>query len=81
MVAEKEDYIRTIEVKTDNYCNTTGNICFELISNVETGRTGWYNMCDADLLVVYTTTRFIIIDMKQLKQHGLPDGKITYTRC
>lgn len=81
LVAEKEDSIRTIEVKTDNLFNTTGNICFELISNISTGRKGWYHMCDADLLIVYTTNKFIVIDMKQLKQHGLPDGKISYTRC
>lgn len=81
LVAEKEDGIRTIEVKTDNLFNTTGNICFELISNISTGRKGWYHMCDADLLIVYTTNKFIVIDMKQLKQHGLPDGKISYTRC
>lgn len=81
LVAEKEDSIRTIEVKTDNLFNTTGNICFELISNISTGRKGWYHICDADLLIVYTTNKFIVIDMKQLKQHGLPDGKISYTRC
>lgn len=80
-MAEKEDGIRTIEVKTDNLFNTTGNICFELISNISTGRKGWYHMCDADLLIVYTTNKFIVIDMKQLKQQGLPDGRISYTRC
>lgn len=81
LVIESDDYIRTIEVKTDNRFNTTGNICFEMISNIATGRKGWYHTCDADLLIVYTTSKFIVIDMKQLKQHGLPDGRINYTRC
>lgn len=81
LVIEGEDTIKTIEVKTDNYINRTGNICFELISNISTGRKGWYHTCDADLLIVYATTRFIIIDMKQLKERGLPNGIISYTRC
>ena len=81
LVIESEDTVKTIEVKTDNYVNHTGNICFELISNISTGRKGWYHTCDADLLIVYTTTSYIIIDMKQLKERGLPDGIISYTRC
>lgn len=75
------DTIKSVEVKTDNKHNSTGNICFELVSNLNTGRKGWYYTCDADFLIVYTTTKFIIIDMKQLKERGLPDGIISYTRC
>lgn len=79
LVIEGAGDIRTVEVKTDNKYNSTGNICFELVSNLNTGRKGWYYTCDADLLIVYTTTKFIIIDMKQLKESGLPDGRVIIT--
>lgn len=45
----------SLEVKTDRRMGETGNIYVELVSNVGTGRKGWFYYCQAEQIAFYDT--------------------------
>lgn len=61
----------TIEVKWDTRIGTTGNLFIETDSNIQTGRPGWFNYCEADYLAYGDANAdwFYIFDWKKLKEY------------
>lgn len=52
LIATKDEDSRKVEIKADNYIDTTGNLNLEL-SNITRGNAGWFNFTQADFLAVY----------------------------
>lgn len=53
LIIRKGDKELHLEVKTDNLMCRTGNICLETISNVETGKKGWYKTMADDTIICF----------------------------
>ena len=77
-LAFSADDILKIEVKKDNNANWSGNVICELISNMETGKDGWFRTCKADrLIVVMAPTKYLVIDLPTM-QHLIDTGELVW---
>jgi hypothetical protein len=61
----------TIEVKWDSLLSTTGNLFIETCADIDKGKQGWYEFCEADYLAYGAADMYIFLmfDYKKLKQH------------
>lgn len=77
-LAFSADNILKIEVKKDNNANWSGNVICELISNMETGKDGWFRTCKADrLIVVMAPSKFLVIDLPTM-QYLIDTGELVW---
>ena len=68
-LAFSADDVLKIEVKKDNNANWSGNVICELISDMKTGKDGWFRTCKADrLIVVMAPSKFLIIDLPTMQR-------------
>ena len=77
-LAFSADDVLKIEVKKDNNANWTGNVICELVSNMKTGKDGWWLTCKADrLIVVMAPTKYLVIDLPTM-QHLIDTGELVW---
>lgn len=77
-LAFSADDVLKIEVKKDNNANWSGNVICELISDMKTGKDGWFRTCKADrLIVVMAPSKFLVIDLPTM-QRRIETGKLAW---
>ena len=77
-LAFSADDVLKIEVKKDNNANWSGNVICELVSNMKTGKDGWWLTCKADrLIVVMAPTKYLVIDLPTM-QHLIDTGELVW---
>lgn len=77
-LAFSADDVLKIEVKKDNNANWSGNVICELVSDMKTGKDGWFRTCKADrLIVVMAPSKFLVIDLPTM-QRRIETGKLAW---
>lgn len=65
VVKRGESWVNTsIEVKTDTKANSTGNLCLELIADMDKRKKGWFYITKSNWLVFYIPQQNITIFVK-----------------
>lgn len=61
---------RTLELKTDSLAHETGNLPFEIVSNVGSGRPGWVYTLSSDFIAFYLvgTGELLLLASQALKE-------------